>query len=96
MDPDYAKGWGSYFPFSGRHYASFFGISELVTALLEAGCYDINEEDFSSCTPLGWAAHNGHEKVVKILLGREEVNPHVPDSFGHRSRMLLGLDMREL
>ena len=82
VDPDYAKGWGSYSPFSGLHCASFFGIVELVTALLEKGCYDINKEDFSGCTPLGWAAHNGHEKVVKILLGQEEVNPDVPDSFG--------------
>ena len=26
-----------------------------------------------------WAAHNGHEEVVKILLGWEEVNPDKPD-----------------
>ena len=46
------------------------------------GCYDINEEDFPGCTPLAWAAHNGHEEVVKILLVREEADPDGPDSYG--------------
>jgi len=82
LDPDYAEGWGTYSPFGGLHCASFFGIVELVTALIEMGCYDINEQDFLGCTPLAWAAHNGHEKVVEILLRRKEVNPDEPDSLG--------------
>ena len=65
-------------PFSGLHCASFFGIVEIVAGLIEMGCYDINEGDFSGRTPLAWAAHNGHEEVVKILLGREEVSPDKP------------------
>ena len=56
------------FPFSGLHRASFFGIVETVAALIEAGCYGIDEEYFSSCTPLSWAARNGYEEAVKILL----------------------------
>ena len=39
-------------------------------------CYDINEGDFLGYTPLAWASHNGHEGVVKLLLGQEEVNPN--------------------
>jgi len=62
-------------PFNGLHCASFFGIAEVVAALIEMGCYDINERDFLGRTPLAWAAHNGHEEAVRILLGREEVNP---------------------
>jgi len=69
-------------PFSGLHCASFFGIVEVVAALIEVGCHGIDEEDFSGRTPLSWATSNGHEGVVKILLGREEVNPDKPDRLG--------------
>jgi len=68
--------------FGGLHCASFFGIADLVAALIEMGSYDINEGDSIGNTPLGWAAHNGHEEVVKILLAREEVNPDKPDNGG--------------
>ena len=67
-------------PFSGLHCASFFGIVEVVAGLIKMECYDINEGDFSGCGPLTWAARNGHEEVVKILFGREEVNPDTPDN----------------
>jgi len=62
-------------PFSGLHCASFFGLIEVVTALIEMQCYDINEGDFSGCTPLAWAARNGHQEVVGVLLRRGGVNP---------------------
>ena len=45
-------------------------------------CHNINEGDFSGRGPLAWAARNGHEGVVKILLGREEVNPDRSDNDG--------------
>jgi len=66
------------FPFSGLHCASFFGITEVVAGLIEMRCYDIDGGDFSGCTPLAWAAHNGHAGVVKTLLEWEEVNPDMP------------------
>ena len=69
-------------PFSRLHCASFFGIIEVVTGLIDMGCYDIGGGDFSGRTPLAWAAHNGHEEVVKILLGWEEVNPNRSDNDG--------------
>jgi len=74
--------YGTCFPFSGLHCASFFGIIEVVTSLIEMGCYYIDGGDSSGCTPLAWAAHNGHEEVVKILLEREEVNPDKPNNSG--------------
>ena len=79
----YFQSWrfDTFSPFSGLHCASFFGIVEIVAALIEVGCYDINE-DFSGCTPLSWAACNGHEGTVKFLLGRGEVNPDKPDNGG--------------
>jgi len=82
-------GYGWYFDdlrFSGLHCASFFGIAEVAAALIELGCITgINEEDTAGFTPLGWAAHNGDDKTVNILLGCEEVNPDKPDEYGLRT-----------
>ena len=70
------------FQFSGLHCASYFGILEVVTALIEMQCYGINEGDYWGFTPLAWAAHNGHEGVVKVLLRQEEASPDKPDDYG--------------
>jgi len=78
----YARHLTTLSPFGGLHCASFFGIVEVVAGLIEVG-YDINEGDFFGRTPLGWAAHNGHEEVVKLLLEREEVSPDKLDLDGH-------------
>ena len=78
----YLRDDSTYRPFSGLHCASFFGIVEVVVALIDAGGSDINGEGFWGCTPLSWAACNGHEGVVGILLGCGEVNPDKADEFG--------------
>ena len=70
------------FLFNGLHCASFFGIVEVAAAFLEMECYDINAGDFWGTAPLAWAACNGHEEVVKILLGQEAVNPDKRDNDG--------------
>ena len=76
--PDHPKGslW------NGLHCASHFGIVEVVTALIQMGCYDLNEGDYWGYTALASAAWKGHEEVVEILLGREEVSPDKPDNQG--------------
>ena len=66
--------------FSGLHCASFFGIHELVAGLMNAKCCEINQQDCVDCTPLSWAARNGHEGVVKLLLGGKDVDPDRPDN----------------
>ena len=68
--------------FKGLHCASFFGIADLVAALIEIKCYDINDGGFLGHTPLDLAADNGHEEVVKILLGNTQVNPDKPNNDG--------------
>jgi len=65
--------------FGSLHYASFFGIAEIVVGCLEVEGCDINQEDCIGNTPLGWAAYNGHEDVVEILLGQDGINPDKSD-----------------
>ena len=73
---------GAGFRFRGLHCASFFGISEVVAALLEMEYYDVNARDFMGYTPLAWAALTGHAEVVEMLLGQREVKPYMPDNNG--------------
>ena len=65
--------------FSGLHYASFFGIVELVTVFINAEAYKVNQQDCTGRTPLAWAARNGHEAVVKIFLEQKNVDRNLPD-----------------
>jgi len=41
-----------------------------------------DQPDKDGRTPLWWAACNGHEEVVKILLGRDDINPDKSDKDG--------------
>ncbi len=44
----------------------------------------VNCTDKNKWTPLHWAAHCGHVEVVKLLLGRPDVEVNVADSDGAR------------
>jgi len=68
--------------FSGLHCASFFGIVELVTILINTEGYKINQQDCTDRTPLTWGATNGHEGVVRLLLKRGDVDPNHQDKDG--------------
>ena len=46
-------------------------ISRLVVG---EGC-DIKQKDTMSDAPLGWAAGNGREGVVRLLIGRDDIDP---------------------
>jgi len=101
----YSVNFGKPSRFGGVHCASVFGIDEIVASLVEVEGCDINQYDCVFNTPLLWAAKNGHEEVVKILLGRDDVNPEKPGQYektplcyaaknGHEGvvKMLLGRD----
>jgi len=68
--------------FSGLHCASLFGIVEIVACRVEMEGCDINQGDCVGNTPLLWAAQNGHEGVVEVLLKRDDINPNKPDQLG--------------
>jgi len=65
--------------FSGLHCASFFGIVDLMTVFLNAEGCEVDQQDCVGRTPLAWAAGNGHEGAVKILLDQRDVDPNRPD-----------------
>ena len=88
LDADFGTG----FPFSGLHCASYLGIIEVVITLIEMEGYDINEGDPWGHTPLAWAAHSGHEEVVKVLLSQEEVNPDKPN-YCHETPLTIAAQM---
>ena len=52
---------------TGLHLAAYFGLKEAMITLLENG-HNLNSKDSYGRTPLSWAAENGHEAVVKLLL----------------------------
>ena len=82
MHPSCAGDIGTDSLFSGLHGASFFGIVELVAAIIDAEGCEIDQQDCTGGTPFGWAAVNGHEGVAKLLLGRDDVDPNRPDRYG--------------
>jgi len=90
--------------FSSLHCASFFGIIEIIAGLVEAEGCAINKIDCIGSAPLMWAALNGHERAVIILLGhgadpdRQDSTVRTPlwcaTSDGHEGvvKILLGRD----
>ena len=64
-----------FYKFTGLHYASIFGLVEVLRALTKMDSVDINGMDETGATPLIWAAMSGHEAAVKLLLELEGVDP---------------------
>jgi len=67
--------------FTGLHGAAFFGITEIVSPVLEMRERDVNADDCIGMTALTWSSAKGHEGVVKMLLEREDVNPNQEDTY---------------
>ena len=91
----YTTGTDSPPRFSGIHFASFFGMVELVASLITAQCCGINQRDCAGYTPLSWATYNGHEGVVKLLLSRNDVDPDRPDDQSSTPLLWAALNVRE-
>jgi len=72
----------SHRPFPGLHCASYFGIDEVIATWIEMECYNINKRDFIGFTPLSWAARQGNQGAVALLLTRDDIDPDEPDNYG--------------
>src|SRR6202000_3305147 len=70
------------FQFSPLHCVSVFGIIELLVALIEMECYDINEGDYFELTPLARAAEYGHDEIVKMLVELDVIDINKPSFCG--------------
>jgi len=68
--------------FTGLHCASYFGIDEMVAALIEGQGSDINQGECTGATPLILAAQEGNQGVVSLLLAQDGINPDKPDNSG--------------
>ena len=78
LDPvDFSKIKG-FSSFTGLHCASFFGIAEIVAALMGIPGCDVDQEDCVGNTPLKWAARNNHESVEGLLRERGDVALSIP------------------
>ena len=79
---------GSYYGYSQRvprqmtgiHLTAYFGLRQATLALLKNGHHpDLKDTEYG-WTPLLWAAQNGHEAVVKLLLADDRVYPDSKDT----------------
>jgi ankyrin repeat protein len=52
---------------TGVHLAAYFGLTGVIMTLLK-NRHNPDVKDTNGQTPLSWAAENGHEAVVKLLL----------------------------
>jgi ankyrin repeat protein len=66
---------------TGVHLAACFGLTEMTTKLLRSG-YHSDCKDLYHRTPLSWAAENGHETAVRLLLERADVEADSKDRYG--------------
>jgi ankyrin repeat protein len=103
------QSWGIPQTFS-LHFASYFGILPLARTLLEEKGWKTifqkleNEKDSSGATPLLYAARNGHEAVVQLLLeGKADIDTkgndgrtalHRAAEGGHEAVVRLLLDSK--
>jgi hypothetical protein len=72
---------------SGLHVAAFFGLGTITQLLLADGAH-VMAKDSEGQTALHWAAYNGREEVVRLLLERSDLDVNWKD---HRKRTALHL-----
>jgi ankyrin repeat protein len=65
---------------TGVHLTAYFGLAKVMIALLKNG-HQPDLKDTYGRTPLSWAAEEGHEAVVRLLLVMDDVNSDSKDTY---------------
>jgi len=78
----YRPFWDTLYLFTGLHCASYFGIHEIMAALIDTQGCNINQGDCKGVTPLILAAHRGNQEAVMLLLTQDDIDPNKPDNNG--------------
>jgi ankyrin repeat protein len=79
-DVSMAQPWERPANYSGMHLSSFFGLAKIIDYQLDNGAI-ANSKGRDGKSPLSIAAENGREVVVKLLLGRDDVELNSKDSY---------------
>ena len=66
--------------FTGLHGAAYFGCMEIIVALLETNKGDVRATDILGNVAIAWASQRGHERVVRVLLERSDINSGTPST----------------
>jgi len=74
--------------FTGLHGAAYLRCVEITAVSLEMNKWDVRATDSCGNTAIAWAARRGHEEVVGILLGRNDVNPNTVDTISGQTPLL--------
>jgi len=82
--------------FTRLHGVSFFGIEEIVGAVLDMREWDLNAADSTGNTALTWAAKRGHDGVVRCFWNERTsiLTSQTPNIAGHHSGGRLRRGMR--
>jgi len=65
----------------GVHLCAYFGLERVMTILLKSSP-NLSLRDAHDRTPLSWAAEQGHEPIVKLLLSMDGVDLNAADQNG--------------
>lgn len=78
----YYRGYSQRVPkqMTGVHLAAYFGLRNTIMALLKNG-HNPDSRNTDRQTPLWWAARNGHEAVVKVLLAIDGIDVNSRDNL---------------
>lgn len=72
------------------HLLAFFGLKDLLAYILEDNI-EADPKDSEGRTPLSWAAEDGHEEAVKLLLARDDIDAD-SKSFANRTPLSYAAD----
>jgi len=67
---------------SGLHVIACFGITEIATAMIQSGGWEVNKRDCLDYTPLMWASRDNNPEVCEALLELAGADPAIADRKG--------------